>query len=179
MISFLFSSPLCSALYFALRLRRANYRTKQVPVWSVCCAPCRLHNPRSGVTDPSLIPSSLCGSHPSVSRCLQACQIAGFATPCRESCGVCLQRYAEPLKIPPAPVLEPGDLLLASPSMTGTFKDAVILMCEFDNRILGVVISHECPRPPAFPPLPKARFFVGGPVCGGRFGVVQYLMCVA
>jgi hypothetical protein len=51
-------------------------------------------------------------------------------------------------------------------------------MCEFGRRVLGVVISKECPRPPVFPDLPKTRFFIGGPVCGGRYGVVQYLVCV-
>jgi putative AlgH/UPF0301 family transcriptional regulator len=111
-------------------------------------------------------------------RCLQACQVAGYATARRESCGVCLERYSEQLDVPAPPELQVGDLLLASPELTGTFKSAVILLCEFGRRILGLVVSAECARPPVFPDLPKTRHYIGGPVCGGRFGVVQYFVCI-
>jgi len=59
------------------------------------------------------------------SRCLQACQVAGFASERRTTCGVCLQRYSEQLDVPAPPDLRPGDLLLASPSMSGTFRGSV------------------------------------------------------
>ena len=68
-------------------------------------------------------------------RCLQACQVAGFATARRESCGVCLSRYSEQLDVPAPPELQAGNLLLASPELMGTFKNAVILMCEFGQRV--------------------------------------------
>ena len=42
---------------------------------------------------------------------------------------------------------------------------------------MGLVVSAECARPPVFPKHPKTRHFVGGPVCGGRFGVVKFLVC--
>ena len=134
---------------------------------------------RSDRQNPLLSPCACSGSQNFIHRrCLQACQIAGFGTFRREQCGVCLQRYSEQLNVPGPPVLSAGDLLVASHSLSGTFKSSVILMCEFGRRVLGVVISKECPRPPAFPDLPKTRFFIGGPVCGGRYGVVQYLVCV-
>lgn len=59
------------------------------------------------------------------SRCLQACQVAGFASQRRTTCGVCLQRYSEQLDVPEPPDLQAGDLLLASPSMSGTFRGSV------------------------------------------------------
>jgi len=134
---------------------------------------------RSDRQNPLLSPCACSGSQNFIHRrCLQACQIAGFGTSRREQCGVCLQRYSEQLNVPGPPVLSAGDLLVASHSLSGTFKSSVILMCEFGRRVLGVVISKECPRPPAFPDLPKTRFFIGGPVCGGRYGVVQYLVSV-
>jgi putative AlgH/UPF0301 family transcriptional regulator len=129
--------------------------------------------------NPLIAPCACKGSQEWVHRrCLHACQLAGYATARRESCGVCLERYSHQLHVPAPPELQVGDLLLASPELTGTFKSAVILMCEFGRRILGLVVSAECARPPVFPDLPKTRHYIGGPVCGGRFGVVQYLVCI-
>jgi putative AlgH/UPF0301 family transcriptional regulator len=83
-----------------------------------------------------------------------------------QSRGACLSTIQTP---------EKGSNSLHMPGFTSR---QVILMCEFGRRVLGVVISKEVARPPIFPPLPKTRFFVGGPVCGGRFGVVQYVVMV-
>ena len=129
--------------------------------------------------NPLISPCACKGSSEFVHRkCLFACQRACATIERRDTCSVCLQRYSELLDIPAPPELKPGDLLLASPDLSGTFQSSVVLLCEFGRRILGVVLSHECVRPPAFPALPKTRFFAGGPVCGGRFGVVQYVIGV-
>jgi len=73
-----------------------------------------------------------------------------------------------------------GTLLVATANLTGqgrTFHHSVILICEYDasgSRVRGVDLTRYLEDQPGFPA--GVAVFSGGPVCGGRLGVVQYVM---
>ena len=100
-------------------------------------------------------------------------------------CSVCQTPYAlKPPELPNSPVRS-GMLLVAAPELGGTFKRAVILLCEVDGRgAHGVIINSPCESgivpseiaeaAKAVAPNMALHYRRGGPVCGGRLGVVSY-----
>ena len=112
------------------------------------------------------------------------------------ACNVCMTTFA---LAPPKPrPLRAGMLLVAEPSLQGTFFQSVILLCEITpDGTHGVVVNcpsevmqstslavaYEVSRlrqsgsgsgSPASPLMIEWRR--GGPVCGGRLGVVRYTL---
>ncbi|EOD18254.1 hypothetical protein EMIHUDRAFT_196406 [Emiliania huxleyi CCMP1516] len=113
------------------------------------------------------------------------------------ACNVCMTTFA---LAPPKPrQVRAGMLLVAEPSLHGTFSQAVILLCEITpDGAHGIVVNcpsevmqstslavaYEVsrlrqsggsgPGSPASPLMIEWRR--GGPVCGGRLGVVRYTL---
>jgi len=115
-------------------------------------------------------------------------------------CNVCMTPFAlPPPPPPPLPTVRAGSFLVAAPSLSGIFHQTVILMCEVDaHGAHGVIINRPTTQPGASRARPhdeeprdevekitrelQARgmgqmqvgWQRGGPVCGGRLGVVNY-----
>jgi len=106
-------------------------------------------------------------------------------------CPVCRER----LMVDGAPLLSsissiilcvgPGSLLVATEQLEGegrTFHRSVILICSMQtgSRVRGVDLTRRASLSPTWgQAAEQARtdtgLFLGGPVCGGRLGVVQYV----
>lgn len=114
-------------------------------------------------------------------RCLERCLVAELARARSESaplqCSVCLSAFAYQLHTPPPPLVRRGSLLVAARSLTGSFERSVILMTETEQRHLGLVLTKPCGRFDGLHSIETpTACFRGGPVCGGRFGVTNYIL---
>ena len=118
----------------------------------------------------------------------RASQMAGRRTGHETFCTVCKAPFAlPPPPLPKSPV-HAGVLLVASPQLGGTFARSVILLCEVTpDGAHGVIINRPVRPEENGPKQAVERAAIvrgsgalalewrrGGPVCGGRLGVVNY-----
>ena len=100
-------------------------------------------------------------------------------------CSVCNVTYAMKPPVMPKSPLRAGMLLVASPTLGGTFERSVVLLCEVNARgAHGIILNRF--RSVEMPALLekvdeeisgtnlRVEWRRGGPVCGGRLGVTSF-----
>lgn len=131
--------------------------------------------------DPLVSPCACRGSQALIHwRCLEKCQQSALRSGvASHKCTVCLETFSVTLAMTEIPPLHSGKLLVANESLEGTFSRSVILLCHADAiRARGLVLTRPLRQPPGEMQgmLPRTVFLRGGPVCGGRFGLVRYVI---
>ena len=110
-------------------------------------------------------------------------------------CNVCTSFFALAPKPARDPQVRPGSVLVADPSLGGTFAQAVVLITEVTSSgTTGLILNRPMPRPAVdMPPallnalIPeqangggggqlRIEWRKGGPACGGRVGVTLSLI---
>ncbi len=118
--------------------------------------------------------------------CLRRWQRASLTSPNSARCSVCTVPFALKPKLPPgAPQV--GSLLVASPELSGTFARTVVLLTHASaGGVTGVILNNPFDTPCVPPDLlsrvecdaasrgTRVAWHRGGPVCGGRLGVVSF-----
>ena len=118
--------------------------------------------------------------------CLRRWQRASLTSPNSARCSVCTVPFALKPKLPPgAPQV--GSLLVASPELSGTFSRTVVLLTHASaGGVTGVILNKPFDTPCVPPDLlgrverdaasrgTRVAWHRGGPVCGGRLGVVSF-----
>ena len=118
--------------------------------------------------------------------CLRRWQRASLTSPNSARCSVCTVPFALKPKLPPgAPQV--GSLLVASPELSGTFARTVVLLTHASaGGVTGVILNKPSDTPCVPPDLlsrverdaasrgTRVAWHRGGPVCGGRLGVVSF-----
>ena len=118
--------------------------------------------------------------------CLRRWQRASLTSPNSARCSVCTVPFALKSKLPPgAPQV--GSLLVASPELSGTFARTVVLLTHASaGGVTGVILNKPSDTPCVPPDLlsrverdaasrgTRVAWHRGGPVCGGRLGVVSF-----
>uniref|UniRef100_A0A7S0F7F8 RING-CH-type domain-containing protein n=1 Tax=Hanusia phi TaxID=3032 RepID=A0A7S0F7F8_9CRYP len=144
-----------------------------------CCRICfeaEGEEKEAGQENPLISPCACRGSQEFIHRsCLQQCQLADLARGQDKVCRVCKQEYSLQLEGQFGLDLKVGKFLVASHSATGSLARSVILLCEYGARVMGVIVTHSSRNPDAVADN-RIRTYLGGPVCGGRFGVVRYFV---
>jgi len=160
-----------------------NYFLKQIGVKMMNQRCCRICFESEGEDveggegrNPLISPCACRGSQEFIHRsCLQQCQLADLARGQDKICSVCKHEYSIQLEGQFGLDLKVGKFLVASHSATGSLARSVILLCEYSARVMGVIVTHTSRNPDAVADH-RIRTFLGGPVCGGRFGVVRYFV---